>query len=80
VRSQANGSHYTSADALPLIPRIDGVGQREDGSRVYFVLPALAQAIGDGTLCIDAFARPLAEVEAIWNAPISSSQRVVLVP
>jgi NADPH:quinone reductase-like Zn-dependent oxidoreductase len=38
VRSQANGSHYTSDDALPFIPGIDGVGRRADGSLVYFVL------------------------------------------
>jgi NADPH:quinone reductase-like Zn-dependent oxidoreductase len=39
VRSQANGSHYTSSDELPLIPGIDGVGRRSDGSLVYFILP-----------------------------------------
>ena len=39
VRSQANGSHYTSTDQLPLIPGVDGVGRRSDGSLVYFVLP-----------------------------------------
>lgn len=38
VRSQANGSHYTSTDQLPLIPGVDGVGRRADGSLVYFVL------------------------------------------
>ncbi len=38
VRSQANGSHYTSSTELPLIPGIDGVGRRLDGSLVYFVL------------------------------------------
>jgi NADPH:quinone reductase-like Zn-dependent oxidoreductase len=39
VRSQANGSHYTSSGDLPLIPGIDGVGRRSDGSLVYFILP-----------------------------------------
>lgn len=39
VRSQAAGSHYTSTEELPLIPGIDGVGRRSDGSLVYFVLP-----------------------------------------
>jgi NADPH:quinone reductase-like Zn-dependent oxidoreductase len=39
VRSQANGSHYTATDELPLIPGIDGVGRRSDGSLVYFILP-----------------------------------------
>lgn len=42
VRSQANGSHYTATDELPLIPGIDGVGRRADGSLVYFVLPDTA--------------------------------------
>jgi NADPH:quinone reductase-like Zn-dependent oxidoreductase len=42
VRSQANGSHYTSGDELPLIPGIDGVGRRADGSLVYFILPDTA--------------------------------------
>ncbi|MZQ81293.1 zinc-binding alcohol dehydrogenase family protein [Paenibacillus sp. 5J-6] len=39
VRSQANGSHYTSSDKLPLIPGIDGVGRMPDGQLVYFVAP-----------------------------------------
>ena len=39
VRSQADGSHYTSTDELPLIPGIDGVGRLGDGRLVYFVLP-----------------------------------------
>jgi NADPH:quinone reductase-like Zn-dependent oxidoreductase len=39
VRSQANGSHYTSTGQLPLIPGVDGVGRRSDGSLVYFILP-----------------------------------------
>lgn len=37
VRSQANGSHYTSTDELPLIPGIDGVGRLSNGQLVYFV-------------------------------------------
>ncbi|MFI2753156.1 zinc-binding alcohol dehydrogenase family protein [Cellulomonas sp. P22] len=39
VRSQASGSHYTSTGVLPLVPGVDGVGRRADGSLVYFVLP-----------------------------------------
>lgn len=39
VRSQANGSHYTSTDELPLVPGVDGVGRLADGGLVYFVLP-----------------------------------------
>jgi NADPH:quinone reductase-like Zn-dependent oxidoreductase len=38
VRSQVDGSHYTSTGALPLIPGVDGVGRSADGSLRYFVL------------------------------------------
>jgi NADPH:quinone reductase-like Zn-dependent oxidoreductase len=37
VRSGAAGRHYTSTDALPLIPGVDGVGRSEDGQLLYFV-------------------------------------------
>lgn len=39
VRSQADGSHYTSSGGLPLVPGIDGVGRVADGTLRYFVLP-----------------------------------------
>jgi NADPH:quinone reductase-like Zn-dependent oxidoreductase len=39
VRSQANGSHYTSTGELPLVPGIDGVGRTSDGGLRYFILP-----------------------------------------
>jgi NADPH:quinone reductase-like Zn-dependent oxidoreductase len=39
VRSQADGSHYTSCGELPLVPGIDGVGRAPDGTLRYFVLP-----------------------------------------
>jgi NADPH:quinone reductase-like Zn-dependent oxidoreductase len=38
VRSQADGSHYTSTGALPLIPGVDGVGRGADQRLRYFVL------------------------------------------
>jgi NADPH:quinone reductase-like Zn-dependent oxidoreductase len=38
VRSQADGSHYTSSGTLPLVPGIDGVGRAPDGTMRYFVL------------------------------------------
>lgn len=38
VRSQADGSHYTSTGTLPLVPGIDGVGRGLDGRLRYFVL------------------------------------------
>jgi NADPH:quinone reductase-like Zn-dependent oxidoreductase len=39
VRSQANGSHYTSTGELPLVPGVDGVGRGPDGQLRYFILP-----------------------------------------
>jgi len=39
VRSQADGSHYTSTGVLPLVPGIDGVGRGADGLLRYFILP-----------------------------------------
>lgn len=38
VRSGAGGTHYTSTGRLPMIPGIDGVGRRADGSLAYFAL------------------------------------------
>jgi NADPH:quinone reductase-like Zn-dependent oxidoreductase len=38
IRSQADGSHYTSGEVLPLVPGLDGVGRRVTGELVYFVL------------------------------------------
>ena len=38
VRSQANGSHYTSTGELPFVPGIDGVGRGADGKLRYFLL------------------------------------------
>ncbi len=40
VRSQANGSHYSSITTLPFTPGNDGVGvAAADGARVYFFSP-----------------------------------------
>jgi NADPH:quinone reductase-like Zn-dependent oxidoreductase len=38
VRSQADGSHYASTGALPLVPGVDGVGRLPDGTLRYFAL------------------------------------------
>ena len=38
VRSQANGSHYTSSGDLPLVPGVDGVARTPDGVTRYFLL------------------------------------------
>jgi NADPH:quinone reductase-like Zn-dependent oxidoreductase len=37
VRSGAAGAHYTSTNKLPMIPGVDAVGRRPDGTRIYFV-------------------------------------------
>jgi NADPH:quinone reductase-like Zn-dependent oxidoreductase len=37
VRSGADGTHYTSEGALPMVPGFDAVGRRADGRLVYFV-------------------------------------------
>jgi NADPH:quinone reductase-like Zn-dependent oxidoreductase len=37
VRSGANGTHYTSAGELPLVPGVDAVGRTPDGVLAYFV-------------------------------------------
>src|SRR3984957_12272132 len=39
VRSQADGSHYTSTDELPLVPGGGGGGRGPDGLLRYFILP-----------------------------------------
>ncbi len=43
VRSQADGSHYTSTGELPLVPGVDGVARFPDGTLRYF-------ALGDTTM------------------------------
>jgi NADPH:quinone reductase-like Zn-dependent oxidoreductase len=39
TKSRASGSHYSTSGQLPFIAGIDGVGRRDDGRRVYFVMP-----------------------------------------
>jgi NADPH:quinone reductase-like Zn-dependent oxidoreductase len=39
VKSRASGTHYSSQGQFPFVAGIDGVGRRDDGNRVYFVLP-----------------------------------------
>jgi NADPH:quinone reductase-like Zn-dependent oxidoreductase len=51
VRSQADGSHYTSTAELPLVPGIDGVGRGPDGLLRYFILPDTTMgAMADHTI------------------------------
>lgn len=39
TKSRASGKHYSASGSLPFVPGVDGTGTREDGTRVYFVLP-----------------------------------------
>jgi NADPH:quinone reductase-like Zn-dependent oxidoreductase len=54
VRSQADGSHYTSTGELPLVPGIDGVGRGPDGRLRYFILPDTAMGSMAEQTVIDA--------------------------
>ncbi len=38
VRTGAAGAHYTSTGRLPMVPGIDAVGRREDGTHIYFAV------------------------------------------
>lgn len=77
VRSQADGSHYTSTGALPLIPGIDGVGRGADGKLRYFVLDDTQI----GSLAeIEAKTMALSSVEQAWTEAAHTSERIVLTP
>ena len=39
TRGRASGSHYSSSGRFPFVAGVDGVGRREDGTRVYFFGP-----------------------------------------
>ncbi len=79
VRSQADGSHYTSTDALPLIPGVDGVGRDPEGTLRYFVVSDATrgsmaeQALVDlrRSVVLDPGTEPLA-VAAAMNPAMSS--------
>ena len=39
ARARASGTHYSSSGEFPFVAGVDGVGQLDDGRRVYFLLP-----------------------------------------
>jgi NADPH:quinone reductase-like Zn-dependent oxidoreductase len=39
VKSRAAGSHYSAEGSFPFVVGIDGVGNLDDGRRIYFLLP-----------------------------------------
>ena len=74
TKSRASGSHYSSSGAFPLVPGIDGVGRREDGSRVYFVLPRAPHGgLAEQTVVPSARCLPLpGELDDITAAAIAN--------
>ncbi|MCX4974971.1 zinc-binding alcohol dehydrogenase family protein [Streptomyces sp. NBC_00620] len=91
VRSDADGTHYTSGGVLPLVPGIDAVGRTPQGELLYFVAPDTAlgtmaeQAVVDRrrAITLPAGADPVA-VAAAMNPGMSSwvalRRRVTLEP
>ncbi|WP_263381440.1 quinone oxidoreductase family protein [Granulicella arctica] len=39
TKGRASGAHYSADGAFPAVVGVDGVGETQDGRRVYFVLP-----------------------------------------
>ena len=67
VRSGAAWAHYTSSGTLPMIPGVNAVGQRPDGTRVYFV--AADDVIG--TMADEALASARRSIELPDDADIA---------
>ena len=79
ARTGATGTHYTSTGTLPMIPGIDGVGQRPDGTRIYFVaaddvIGTMAdKALADVRRCVELpDDADVAKVAAAMNPAMSS--------
>ena len=70
VRSQADGSHYTSTGSLPLVPGVDGVARMPDGTLRYFALgDTTSGAMAEKTV-IDlrqSFQLPGAPIRCCWR-------------
>ncbi len=73
VRSQADGSHYTSTDELPLVPGIDGVGRGPDGT-------VLMDGAADGSA--DRLGQLAADVDVVidylWGEPTAAAMIALL--
>jgi NADPH:quinone reductase-like Zn-dependent oxidoreductase len=77
VRSQADGSHYTSSGELPLVPGIDGVGRTSDGTLHYFVLPETTMGAMAQQTVIDQ-RRSVALPEGIDPIPVAAAVNPVM--
>src|SRR6266404_4327918 len=79
ARARASGAHYSADIALPFIAGVDGVGRRDDGQRVYFLLPrAPFGAMAEWTVVPQALTLPVPDeigdqqAAAIANPGMSS--------
>jgi len=81
VLSQANGSHYTSTDELPLVPGIDGVGRDADGNLRYFILPdTTLGAMAEQTIIDARLGQAAADVDIdyLWGEPATAAMIAVV--
>ena len=61
--------------------RIQGSGQGSVSPDAYRAeLPSLVDAIGAGTIAVNAATTPLSDVEAAWTRPDAPGERTVLIP
>jgi NADPH:quinone reductase-like Zn-dependent oxidoreductase len=79
VRSGAAGFHYTSTGTLPMVPGIDAVGRKADGTLIYFTAASDAtgtmadKALADVGRCIELPAdADVAKLAAGMNPAMSS--------
>ena len=78
TRTGAAGAHYTSSGTLPMIPGIDAVGRRSDGTQIYFVADEDAgtmaeKAVADVSRAIELPAGAhAAKIAAAMNPAMSS--------
>jgi NADPH:quinone reductase-like Zn-dependent oxidoreductase len=91
TRTGAAGAHYTSTGTLPMIPGIDGVAQRPDGKRIYFVaaddvIGTMAdKAVADVRRCIELpdgvdVAKVAAAMNPAMSAWVALRRRVPIEP
>jgi len=69
TKGRAAGTHYSSVDAYPLVPGVDGVGKLANGQRVYFAMPeAPYGAMAEQTLVDPSHMMPLPDALDDVNA------------
>jgi NADPH:quinone reductase-like Zn-dependent oxidoreductase len=67
VRTGARGAHYSSTGTLPMVPGVDAVGRKADGTLVYFVADDAAL----GTMAERALVDPRRAVELPADADVA---------